>query len=404
VNPLRIVVLGTVASNPYAGMAWMTMQIAAGLLRLGHDVHYLETTSAWPYDPVRQLKVDDSSYAAPYLSRVASGFGMGDRWGYRRTYQDGVWLGPSGPIGEELLASSDVVFNIAGATWPERDGLRVRNLVLFGTDPVLYEIRYASADDQVRQWIDGHVATVTYGENIGTSGCPVPPLPRLRARTRQPVLIDRWRDAPPPRNVYTSVGNWRQVGLDLDFRGDTYRWSKHHEFLRFLDLPRRVPQRIELAMNLGDRTAVDPAANEAVPALGLGRDGYELLTSHGWHLVDARPLTTEPWPYREYVRTSKAEFTVARDLNVRLRSGWFSERSACYLAAGRPVITQDTGFGTVLPTGEGLFAFQTMDDIVAAFDAIASDYERQSQTASAIAEEFFRAEVVLARLLSDLGL
>ncbi len=115
-------------------------------------------------------------------------------------------------------------------------------------------------------------------------------------------------------------------------------------------------------------------------------------------------VTTDPWPYRDYVRASRGEFTVARDLHVRLRSGWFSERSACYLAAGRPVITQDTGFGAVLPTGEGLFAFNTMDEILAAFESINSDYERHSRAARAIAQEYFRAETVLAKVLKDLGL
>jgi hypothetical protein len=112
----------------------------------------------------------------------------------------------------------------------------------------------------------------------------------------------------------------------------------------------------------------------------------------------------DPWKYRDYIAASRGEFTVAKDQNVRLRSGWFSERSACYLAAGRPVITQDTGFGKVLPTGEGLFAFNTMEDILSAFDAVNSDYERHSRAARAIADKYFRAETVLAKLLSDLGL
>jgi hypothetical protein len=130
----------------------------------------------------------------------------------------------------------------------------------------------------------------------------------------------------------------------------------------------------------------------------------QLLESNGWQLTEAFTFTLDPWPYRDYVRASRGEFTVAKDQNVRLRSGWFSERSACYLAAGRPVITQDTGFGTVLPTGEGLFAFKTMDDLVAAFEAVEADYERHSRAARAIAQEFFRAETVLARLLADLGI
>src|SRR5262249_16392152 len=126
--------------------------------------------------------------------------------------------------------------------------------------------------------------------------------------------------------------------------------------------------------------------------------------SHGWRLVDAPGFTVDPWPYRDYVRTSGGEFTVAKDQNVRLRSGWFSERSACYLAAGRPVITQDTGFGKYLPTAEGLFAFNSLEEIIEALEAIRSDYCRHSRAARAIAEEYFRAETVLGNVIRDLGL
>jgi hypothetical protein len=400
--PLRLVVLGTMAANPYAGMAWMHLQITAGLRRLGHDVYYVEATSSWPYDPIRRAKVDDADYALPYLGRVAEGFGLGDRWAYRRGYSDGAWLGPAAARAAALLAGADAVLNVTGATRPAKEGLKVGRLVYYGTDPVIHEIACAEGDAATRGFIEEHDDCVSYGENIGTPHSPVPPLPRLRARTRQPILTDLWRDDLPPRDAFTTVGNWKQVGLDVQFRGETYRWSKHHEFLKFLDLPRRAGVPLELAMTLGDRNTIRPGDNEDVPALGLAPDDYSLLESHGWRLTGAE-FTTDPWLYRDYVRPSRGEFTVARDLNVRLRSGWFSERSACYLAAGRPVVTQDTGFGSVLPTGEGLFAFNTMDDILTAFDAVNSDYPRHSRAARAIAEEHFRAETVLAKLLADLG-
>lgn len=400
---LRIVVLGTLASNPYSGMAWMHMQSAVGLRRLGHDVYYVEATSCWPYDPIRREKVCNADYAVPYLGRVAESFGLGDRWAYRRSYLDGAWLGPCAGRAARLLAEADAVLNVTGATWPSEDGLEVGRLVYLGTDPLVHELAYAAGTAHVRRLIDEHTDIATYGENLGTPACPVAPLPRLRSRTRQPILLDPWASGPPPRPEYTTVGNWKQAGLDFEFRGETYRWSKHHEFLKFLDLPRRVRRPIELAMNPADRLPVRPEANEDVPALGLPDDEHRQLRDNGWTVVGAG-FTTDPWAYRDYVRASRAEFTVARDLHVRLKSGWFSERSACYLAAGRPVITQDTGFGTVLPTGEGLFAFTTMEEIVAAFDAIESDYDRHSRAARAIAEEYFRAETVLAKLLADLGL
>ena len=217
-------------------------------------------------------------------------------------------------------------------------------------------------------------------------------------------MLDLWRSGAPSKVEFTTLANWKQDGRDVQYRGETYHWSKDREFLKFIDLPSRIEQPIELATNLkGPRTS-DARTGEAVRALGLDTDVYLLLKDNGWKLVHGPDFTTDPWRYRDYVRASRAEFTVARDLNVRLRSGWFSERSACYLAAGRPVVTQDTGLATVLPTGAGLFAFNTMDEILAAFEAINSDYERHSRAARAVAEEYFRAETVLAQVLKDLGL
>jgi hypothetical protein len=403
-NRRRIVVVGTMACEPYAGMAWMHMQLAAGLRRLGHDAYYFEISSTWPYDPVRQSRVCDSDYAVPYLRRVTEPFGLGDRWAYRRSYLDKAWLGLDRGTAEGLLAHADAVLNVTGTSRFAEEGLEVGRLVYYGTDPVWHELTYANGHELTREILEEHDDVVTYGENIGTSDCAIPPLPKLRARTRQPVLVDLWDAGPPRRDVFTTVGNWKQDGRDIRFNGQTYLWSKHHEFLRFIDLPRRVRVPLELATNLADPNTIQHGPEDVVKALGMEGDAYSLLVSNGWQLTDGPSLSTDPFPYRDYITASRGEFTVARDLNVRLRSGWFSERSACYLAAGRPVVTQDTGFGTILPTGEGLFAFTTTDEAAAAIEAINSDYDRHCRAARAIAEDYFRAETVLAKLLSDLGL
>ena len=401
----RVVVVGTLASDPFAGMAWMHMQITVGLRRLGYDAYYFEISSNWPYDPIRQEKVNDSKYAVPYLARVAESFGLADRWAYRRSYSDKQWLGLGSTQADELLAHADVLLNVAGATRLAEEGMNVGRWVYFGTDPVYHEIRYAQGEHDSRELIDEHTDCVTYGENIGNPDCPIPPLPRLRSKTRQPVLLDLWQCGPPSRNEFTTICNWKQTGRDLEYLGETYYWSKDREFLKFMDLPRRTSQPIELATNLGiARDPQDRGIGEAVPSVGVAQDARILLETNGWQLADAHEFTTDPWTYRDYVRSSRGEFTVAKDSNVRLRSGWFSERDACYLAAGRPVICQDTGFGNVLPTGEGLFPFNTMDDILAAFENINSDYERHCRAAREIAEEYFRAETVLAKVMDDLGI
>jgi hypothetical protein len=400
----RIVVVGTLASNPYAGMAWMHMQITAGLRRLGHNVYYFEVTSTWPYDPLRNTKVGDSDYALPYLARVSKSFGLENRWAYRRSYSDGAWFGLSRNQAEELLRQADAVLNVAGASRFRDKSLSVGRLVYFGTDPVYDEIAFANGDPAVRATVEEHDDFVTYGENIGNVDCSVPRFSRLRAKTRQPVLLDLWQSGPPSRQEFTTVGNWRQEGREIEFRGESYYWSKDREFLKFITLPKMTRQPLELAMNLNDAQSIRHGRGEVVRALGVSSDARQMLESNGWRLANSHALTTDPWPYRDYVRASRGEFTVARDLHVRLRSGWFSERSACYLAAGRPVITQDTGFGSILPTGEGLFAFNTLDEILTAFENINSDYDRHSRAARAIAEEYFRAETVLAAVLDKLGL
>ena len=401
----KIIVAGTLANDPYAGMAWMNMQIVVGLLRLGHDVYYFETTSAWPFHPVLQTRVDNPDYAVTYLKRVADFFGIGDRWAYRCSFsKDKEWLGMSKSRAEQLLANADMVLNISGATWFKEEGLKTGRLVYYGTDPVFCEIKYAQGDKTVMAIIDEHQNTVTYGENIGNPACPIPPLPNLRAKTRQPILIDFWENSEPAKKEFTTVGNWKQGGRDLEFNGETYFWSKHHEFLKFIDLPKKINQPIELAMNLAKPETFQHGKGTEVPALGVNEDEYTLLTSNGWLLAHAPSFTTDPMSYREYIQKSRGEFTFSKDQNIRLRSGWFSERSACYLAAGRPVITQDTGFGTVLPTGEGLFAFNTLEDIINAFDKINSNYKKHSQAAREIAEEYFKAETVLEKVLKDLGI
>jgi hypothetical protein len=382
----RIGVLGTFGGVPYAGMAWMHCQFLVGLARLGHEVFYAETTSAWPYHPLELTTTDDPSYALAYLGRVLDSFGLGDRWAYRTAYSDKKWHGPLGPRAEELLKSADAVLNITGSTTLEDLALPCR-LVHVGTDPVLQELKIANGDEALRRDLAAHVAHFTYGENIGAPDCPVPPLPFPTRPTRQPVVLDLWAGGPPPRHEFTTVTNWAVKGYDVTFRGETYTWSKHHEYLKLIDLPRRTKVPLELAMGLS----------------GVSEEVRQLLRTNGWSVVDAFHMSLDPWPYRDYVRGSGGEFSVAKDMVVRLRSGWFSERSACYLAAGRPVVTQDTGFSNVLPTGEGLFAFNTGDEAAAALDAVATDYERHCRAARAVAEEYFRAETVLGRLLADVG-
>ena len=403
-KPLNIVVVGTLASDPYAGMAWMHMQIVLGFLRLGHNAYYFEITSTWPHNPELGMRVDNTDYTIPYLKKIAKRLGISDRWAYRCSFsKNKEWIGLNKIEAENLLANADFVFNVSAATRFEEEGLKTGRLVYYGTDPVFHEIKYAQGDEGVITFVNEHDDIVTYGENIGNPGCTIPPLPRMRAKTRQPILLDYWQNGEPSKKEFTSVGNWKQGGRDIEFKRETYYWSKHHEFLKFIDLPKRISQPIEFATNLAKPEKLIHGEGTQVPTLGIVTDEYSLLISNGWKLVDAPSFTMNPWSYQQYIISSRGEFTFAKDQNIRLRSGWFSERSACYLAAGRPVITQDTGFGCSLPTGQGLFSFNTMEEILSAFDAINTDYKKHSKAAQDIAEEYFKAETVLEKLLNDLG-
>ena len=224
----------------------------------------------------------------------------------------------------------------------------------------------------------------TIGENIGTPGCSIPTDRFAWRPTRQPIATELWPPLPAdPGAPFTTIGRWDEQRRDIHFAGEVYSWRKRTEWMKFLDLPARSGERFCVAMDV-DKTPEDG----------------ELLRRHGWEIVDPVAVSRDAAAYQDFIRRSKGEFTVAKELNVRLASGWFSDRAACYLAAGRPVITQDTGFGRILPTGKGLFAVRNLDDTVAACKAIAADYDTHARAAHQIAEDYFAAPRVLDELLS----
>jgi hypothetical protein len=387
---LRLVIVGMMGRLPYAGVTWQILHYLEGFRRLGHDVYYIEDTGAWPFDPDKNCITDDSTYAVNYISGMMDWCGLSDRWAYKATEQDGRIFGLSESHFARVLRESDVLINLSSCTTLNVQHMRIPIRVYLETDPVRPQIEIANGNPATLSLLSAHTHHCSFGENLGAPDCEVPVKTFRYTATRQPIILDWWRPSSARQSIpltvgcFTTISSWRQAERDIEWQGELYTWSKHHQFLRFLDLPSRTAQALELAL-AGDADAV------------------QLLTVNGWRVLDACNLSKNIGSYHDYIVGSRGEFTVAKDQYARLRSGWFSDRSACYLAAGRPVVTQDTGFGNILPVGEGLFAFNSMDEILAAFAAINSDYEKHTGAARAIAEEYFRAETVLGKLLEDLG-
>jgi hypothetical protein len=384
-KPNVIIVLGIMGCIPVAGtgMAWNTIQHLLGLRRLGYDVYYVEATGVWPFNAIE----DDCTFPVNYISTLLERFGFQDRWAYVAAHSDNRCYGLSAPRVRELYARADAIINLFGGTVLRDEHMACPVRIYLETDPVVHQIRIANGERKYIDLVGAHTALFSWGENYGASDCGVPLAPFTYKRTRAPVVVDLWETpCNPAARRFTTIAHWDQSVKDLTYKGEVYSWSKHREFLKVLDLPRRTAQEFTLALAIDDPTAV------------------RRLESHGWIVEDAYEASKTLDSYRHYIWASRGEFTVAKDMNVRLRSGWFSERSACYLAAGKPVITQETGFSKFLPTGLGLFSFQTLEDIPPAVEAINSDYQKHSRAAKEIATEYFGAEKVLRQLLADVGL
>jgi GT2 family glycosyltransferase len=384
----KVVLLGMMTKMPVAGVVWQNLHYLLGLERLGYESYYVETHARTPSMLMSHSDDDSSALAADFIAAVMRRFGFADRWAFRALHDDGRCFGMSRRQLDRLYGGAELLINLHGGTHPLPELAATGRLVYLETDPVQLQLELRHGLRETLDFLEPHCAFFTFAENWGSADCGLPHQDRFRfATTRQPVVMDLWPDrSQQPAGDFTTIGNWRQEWRDVTFEGERYTWSKHHEFLKYLELPRRTGRAFELALsssNAKDR---------------------ELLVENGWKVRDGLEVSSGIDRYRSYVGGSRAEFTVAKDQNVRLRTGWFSDRSATYLASGRPVVTQDTGFGVALPTGEGLFAFDTPDSAAEAVGSIDADYSRHAAAARALAREHFDHEVVLAPMLEQLGL
>ena len=386
IDKLRIVMLGTMGHVPFGGHVWVHLNWLRGLNALGHEVWYVEDHNSWPYDPEQNSRTDDCTYAVRNIPRWLEGAGLPARWAFRLAPGKSSW-NISEPQLIELYRSCDLLINMAGATNLHEDHLVAPLKVMLHTDPGAAELQLANGHANTKAIFAQHDLIATVGENSGKPDCLLP-LSGLDAKyitTRQAVDTELWPMVFDAHAVaFTTIGNWKQTGKDVKYGGEVHRWSKHYEWLKFIDLPRRTTQSFEVALNIDESDC-------------------QKLLSKGWRVVSPLVWSTDVFgAYPDYIRRSRAAWTVSKDQNTRLRTGWFSDREATYLASGKPVIAQETGFSKMLPTGRGLFQFSTMNDILAAIDVINSNYRLHCEAAREIANDYFNAEKVASRLLRDI--
>ena len=369
---MRILFAGIIARHPFGGVTWCSLMYLLGLRALGHEVFYIEDTGECVYDPVLNARAVDPGYGTSHIHRSLEPFGLGDQWAF--VNYDGAYHGRSAAAVRRFAAGADLFINLSGGSWFWRDEYaRIPRKIFIDSDPGFTQLAIAKAEPWYVEFFRRFDALFTFGANIGTPASPVPTGGFLWRRTWQPVTVDDWATAAAPGDRFTSVMTW-QIESFADVGG-----NKDQEFVKFIDLPSRTPQRFRLAVN-----------------------GPEsLLRQHGWETVPAMAASRTLLDYRAFIQQSKAEFGVAKHTYVATTSGWFSDRTACYLAAGRPALVQDTGWTAHLPSGDGLLAFSTPDDALAGIERINGDYPAHARRAAEIARECFDARIVLPRLLDE---
>jgi hypothetical protein len=373
------VVTGLIAQYPLGGVSWDYVQYPLGLARLGHDVYYLEDTGQWPYDPRADAVATGCDYNVAYLAGVMERFGLRDRWAYRFAGAD-TWFGLPDRERSQVLATADVILDVSATLRRPQDLERRGVLALIDSDPVFTQLKLLRGQDDFRAIVDAHDVHFSFGEVVERA---LPSTGHRWLPTRQPIVLDEWIHDLPDRGRYTTVMNWSSYN-DVEFEGRRYG-QKDLELQRFLDLPAHSPVPLEIAMASGKNA----------------RAPKDLLRHRGWRIVDPASVCADVDGYRDYVQRSRGEWSVAKHGYVAGRAGWFSCRSACYLAAGRPAVVQDTGFSEVLPSGEGVLTFDDPDGAAAALAEVEADYDRHAEAAAAFARQHFDSAVVLARLLED---
>jgi hypothetical protein len=378
-----ILLSGMIAADPHQGGAtWAVLQYLLGLRRLGHAVFFVEPVPASALQPAGATLADSTS--AAYFRQVCAAFGLGESAallcpGTRQT------VGLPYDRLRDVARRADVLINISGMLTDPELTERIPVRAYLDLDPAFVQLWHATQGIDMR--FAGHTHFVTVGLALGSPDCPVPTCGLAWIPTLPPVVLEHWPVAGPiVHDGLTTVGNWRGYG-SIGYEGVFYG-QKVHSLRALLRLPTLTREKFLPAF------AIHP---------GESRD-LEALAANGWRLLDPVEVAGTPQRYQKFLQGSRAEFGIAKSGYVASRCGWFSDRSVCYLACGRPVLAQETGFSRFLPSGAGLFAFVTEHDVLVALEAINADYSRHTRAARALAEEYFDSDKVLNKLLGKLDM
>jgi hypothetical protein len=376
-NSLRIVMTGLIGSIPLAGLTMHYLQYVLGLHRLGHDVLYVEDTGTWYYDLATDSMIEDESPAVAYLRETMTAHGLEEKW----TFIDhkGVEHGCVGRRFRDFVASAELFINVTGAGIMRDEYVRIPRRAFIDTDPGYIQLRIAQGSAKDIEQLGFHDSHFTFGMNLGKPGCRIPTCGLSWQGTVQPLCLDLF-PAPPPARIdapFTTIMKWQTYDA-IEHEQEVYG-LKDIEFLKFADLPVRADQAMEIAY--------------------MGSPPVDDLTDKKWRLRRGQEVSATVGDYLAYIASSRGEWSVAKNAYVKMHSGWFSERSACYLAFGRPVVVQDTGFSDWMRTGLGVMPFTDLEKAVEAIADIAERYETHRDAAREMAAEYFDARKVLPELL-----
>ncbi len=412
---MRIIVTGLVALYPVGGVAWDYFSYIIGLAKLGHDVYYHEDTWCWPYHPLQKQYVSEGNYSAQYIKYFFQLYApeLNDHWHYFHLHETS--FGMSKSAFDEVAKTADLFLNISGAC-PIPENLSNHCVKIFlDTDPGYNQIVFSekfSWSENVERWCQNllqHDRYFTYGENINSHDCLIPKLGLDWKTTRMPIVMDLWNsiskiNLSQPKN-WTTIMSWNSFKGKLVYQGVEYK-SKDAEFEKIIKLPKQINSSFLIAVG-GITTSLKwfEKNNWTIISRFLSsmkkNQKFKQLADNEWQVIDAPSNTLTPDQYQNFIGNSRGEFSIAKNIYVAMKTGWFSCRSACYLALGKPVVVQDTGFSSILPTGEGLLSFNNLQEAIYGIEQVEANYTKHSRKASQIAQEYFDCNIVLKDLLEN---